>query len=108
MSGSSDQWILLCECLYDRLRPCDTILLLLDDHRDRLGNLVHILLLHAAACHCGRSKADTACDKRGLWIIGNGIIVSGNVRLIHQLLNSLACEVIRCEVHQHQMIVCAA
>ena len=48
-------------------------------------------LMHSAS-HSRCSKTDTACDERGLRIIGNRIFVACNMSLVHQLLDSLACE----------------
>ena len=36
------------------------------------------LFLHAAACHCGRSKTNTTCDKRRLFVIWYGVFVYSN------------------------------
>ena len=58
---------------------------------------VHVLLYKAAACDGGRADTHAACNKRTLRIVGDRVLVDGDIHLIELLFKLLAGDAeIRC------------
>src|SRR5699024_8902363 len=60
----------------------DRLLTLSDDVRDALTDNLHILLLHTAGGDGGGAYPDAAGDEGFFGIVGDGVLVDGDVRLV--------------------------
>ena len=70
--------------------------------------MIHILCVHASGCNGRCSKTDTACYKRGLRIVRDGVLVCCDMSLIQKFLDGFSCQFKRCQVNQHQVVICTA
>ena len=75
---------------------------------DALGYGFHILFYHAPGGGGRGADSDTAGDSGALGIIGNGVLIDGNIVLVQAMLELLAGDVQGAQVCQKQVIVCAA
>ena len=77
----------------------------LDDHGNGLCHLIHILGVQTSGSYRRGSQTDTTGHERRLGIVGDGVLVGGDVSCIQQLLHCLTGQTVRGQVYQHQMIV---
>ena len=57
---------------------------------DELCDFVHVALVKTSCRGGRRSEAQTACDKRGLGVVGYGVLVRRDVDFVKSLLEILA------------------
>ena len=84
------------------------VLAVLDDIGDALADDLHVLFLHAARGDGGSAYPDAAGHERFLRIVGDGILVDGDMRLIQPLFELFARDSGAHEVEEHEVVVRAA
>ena len=75
---------------------------------DAVGNALHLLFAQTAGGHSGSADTDTGSHCRLLRIVGDGILVQGDMVGIAADLQFLAGDVHGPQVSKHQMVVGAA
>ena len=75
---------------------------------DELCDFVHVALIKSSCRGGRRSEAQTACDKRGLGVVGYGVLVRGDVDFVESLLEILARYAERAQVEEYEVVVGAA
>ena len=75
---------------------------------DELCDFVHVALVKTSCCGGRRSEAQTACDKRGLGVVGYGVLVRRDVDFVKSLLEILARYAERAQVEEYEVVVGAA
>ena len=75
---------------------------------DAVGNALHLLHAQATGGGGGGADADTGGVGRLLRIVGNGVLVDGDVYLVQTLLHLLARDAHGAEIHQNEVVVGAA
>ena len=73
-----------------------------------LGNFFHIRFVKTACGDCRSSDSDTACYKRLFGVVGDGILVGGDVHLVQTALQLLAGHAGLSQVDEHKVVVRAA
>lgn len=73
-----------------------------------LGNFFHIRFVKTACGDCRSSDSDTACYKRLFGVVGDGILVGGDVNLVKSVLKLFTRYVKRAKVKKQKVIVAAA
>src|SRR5690606_25178113 len=91
------------------LLPDDLIARVRQHPVDDVRNLLHLGFLHAAGRHRRRAQPQAAAHSRFLRVKGDRVLVDRDPDLVQQRLRLLAREPPgRLDVHQHQVVVCAA
>ena len=91
----------------DLLCGLNTGLFVQDDKRDGLCNLVHILFIEASGRGGRGSETDTAGHEGRTLLVGDSVLVGSDMCLVKPLLDFLTCEILLCEVNEHQVVVSA-
>ena len=72
---------------------------------DAQGNGPHILRREAPAGDAGRTDAHAAGDHGLFRVVGNGVLVYGNVQPVQPLLQGPAGDAPAAQIHQHQVAI---
>ena len=99
------QRIFVCQALNQGLRLFCGAFSLFDHQGYRLGDGLHILLLQPSGCNCRSSDPDAAGHKRGLGIVGNGVLIGCDVGSIQQIFHLFTGQIKGRQIQQHQMVV---
>jgi hypothetical protein len=77
----------------------------LDGFLDQVGDVEHLVLLHAAGGDGGRAEADAAGLEGALRVEGNRVLVHRDAGLVEHFRNFLAGDVLRLEIDEHEMVI---